>query len=163
MTALCVSMWVVSEDLVELCPALGGRTFSHKALDLLERTAIQEEQVVYTAALLEVEPAACTPELRERLLRFVAARVTSWKGGPSVRHVRESTLASCLRLLPETEKQQFAQVISSANKSPATFETTARVFVRAWKMQDFSDVLVSRMEKTCKSIQKTPFVCFCSF
>jgi putative heme-binding domain-containing protein len=137
----------VNEELVEMCAALGSSTFVPKALDLLERAATQEEQVLYSGALLQAPEATWDAPSRERFLRLAVARVPSWKGGSQVKGTREKTLGGAKKLLSATEQTQFAELLASTEKPAPTLALAPREFVKAWKTEDFAGGLDSGLKK----------------
>ncbi len=129
----------VNEELVQLCAALHSDTFLKSALDLLEHSRPQEEQVLYTQALLRsASSAAWTPGLRERFLKLATDRVPHWKGGARVKPTRDGTLKAVVAMLSDDQRQQFADLIAAAQKPPTTLPTIARSFEKEWKLEDLA-------------------------
>jgi putative heme-binding domain-containing protein len=113
------------------------------ALDLLEQSRTQEEQVLYVHALTSLHQSpAWTPELRERFLKLAMERVPIWKGGFTARARRDQMIHAVTQMLTVPERQAFAELIASAQKPPAVIPATTRTFVQKWNMDD----LVPTME-----------------
>jgi putative heme-binding domain-containing protein len=133
----------VNEELVALCTALKSPTMIAPALDLLEQSRTQEEQVLYVQALTSLHQSpAWTPELRERFLKLAMERVPIWKGGFTARARRDQMIHAVTQMLTVPERQAFAELIASAQKPPAVIPATTRTFVQKWNMDD----LVPTME-----------------
>jgi len=132
----------VNEELIALCAALHSRTFIPRALDLLERSRTQEEQILYTQALVNSAGSAdWTPSLRERLFKLAITRLPNWKGGYSVRPTRDGRLVAIVAMLTEDQHKQFAELIATAQKPPALMPVNTRHFVKQWKLEDFTPAL----------------------
>lgn len=128
----------VNEELVALCTALKSPTMIAPALDLLEQSRTQEEQVLYVQALTSLHQSpAWTPELRERFLKLAMERVPIWKGGFTARARRDQMIHAVTQMLTVPERQAFAELIASAQKPPAVIPATTRTFVQKWNMDDF--------------------------
>ncbi len=134
----------VNEEIVAACSALGSTTFHAKTLDLLERSRTQEEQILFTRALLHpLGKPAWTHDQRERFLKLSVQRVPYWKGGSSVKPLRESVLASVVAMLAGDERRQFAELIAAAGKPAGIVPTIPRGFVKHWTVEDIAPALVA--------------------
>ena len=132
----------VNEEIVELCAALGSKTFLTKAMDLLENCRSQEGQMLYLKALNSTrDQAPWTPELRERLFQIVARTVPNWKGGSSVKPMREEEFRNIEGKLTEEQRKKHAEVIAAARKPASVAPAIARAFVRDWKLEDFTPAM----------------------
>lgn len=138
----------VNEELVALFAALKSQAFIPRALDLLERCRTQEEEVLYTQALVKAASSpAWTPELRARFFNLAVARIPYWKGGYSVRPVREGRLNAVIALLTPDQRRQYADRIAAAQKPAAVLPASPRNFVRHWSLDDFTPALEAGLKQ----------------
>jgi putative heme-binding domain-containing protein len=134
----------VNEEIEALAAALQSNTFQAPTLDLLENSRAQEEQVLYSQALVNsASSVAWTPELRERFFALAMERVPQWKGGFTARGVRDRILHGVVSLLSDAQRQSHADTIAAALKPPASLPTITRPFVRQWHMEDLEPALES--------------------
>lgn len=137
----------VNEELVEICAALGSRTFLSSAIDLLEKCRTQEEQMHYTRVLNSTrDQAPWTPELRERFFQIVVKTLPNWKGGSSVKPMREEQFRHIEGKLTDEQRKRFAEVIADAQKPANVVPAVPRKFVRQWKVEDFTPAMESGLK-----------------
>jgi putative heme-binding domain-containing protein len=137
----------VNEELVELLAALGSKTFLTKALDVLGACHTQEEQMLYTKVLNSTrDQAPWTPELRERFFKRVVGVLPNWKGGSSVKPMREEEFRNIEGKLNDEQRRKFADVIASAGKPASIAPVTARSFVKEWKIGDFTPTMAAGLK-----------------
>jgi len=138
----------VNQEIVALCAALHSQTFIPAALDLLERSRTQEEQMHYVSALVDsASSPGWTPERRARLFGLAAGRVPHWKGGASVRPYREWRMNAIIGMLGEEQRHQFSEEIAAAQKPPAVLPATDRTFVKHWSLTDFTPALEAGLKQ----------------
>jgi len=132
----------VNEEIVALAAALQSNTFQVPTLDLLEQSRTQEEQVLYTQALVSsAASTAWTPDLRERFFTLAMERVPQWKGGFTARSMRDRILHGVVSLLTDAQRQSHAERIAAAMQPPPALPTITRPFVRQWQMEDLVPAL----------------------
>ncbi len=132
----------VNEELVAVCAALQSSGFIEPTLDLLEKSRTQEEEMIYSQALVGAAgSAAWTPQGRERFFLLAADRVPHWKGGASVRAVREGRMNAIVGMLSEEQRKGHAEAIGAAQKPPAVMAAIARPFVKEWKLEELGPLL----------------------
>ncbi len=132
----------VNEEIVALSAALHGNGFISKTLDLFEQSRTQEEQILYTQALISSAGSAVwTPRLRERFFNLAIDRVPHWKGGYHVKPLRDGRLNAIVAMLTEDQRKRFADRIAAAQKPPAIMPVTSRRFVKQWKIEEFTAAL----------------------
>ena len=138
----------VNEEIVALAAALQSSTFQVTTLDLLENSRTQEEQVLYTQALVSsAASTAWTPDLRERFFALAMERVPQWKGGFTARSVRDRILHGVVSLLTDAQRQSYAERIATAMQPPPALPTITRPFVRHWQMDDLVPELESGLSE----------------
>lgn len=127
----------VNEEIVALAAALQSNTFQAPTLNLLEQSRTQEEQVLYTQALVSsAASTAWTPDLREKFFALAMERVPQWKGGFTARSVRDRILHGVVSLLTDAQRQSHAERIAAAMQPPPALPTITRPLVRQWQMED---------------------------
>ena len=138
----------VNEELVALLAALGSSAFIEPTLDLLEASRTQEQQIIYTQALVRAAGSpAWTPQRRERLFALAVDRVPHWKGGASVRGVREGRMNAIVGMLSAEQRQAQADKIAAAQQPPAVMAAIARPFVKEWNMDELSPLLEAGLKQ----------------
>jgi hypothetical protein len=138
----------VNEEIVALAAALQSSTFQVPTLDLLENSRTQEEQVLYTQALVSsAANTAWTPDLRERFFALAMERVPQWKGGFTARSVRDRILHGVVSLLTDAQRQSHAERIAAAMQPPPALPTITRPLVRQWQMDDLVPELESGLSE----------------
>ena len=138
----------VNEELVEMCAALHSKRFIIPTLNLLEKSRTQEQQVLLAQALTRSASSAdLTPALRERFFRLAIERVPNWKGGSKVKPTRERTMKAIIDMLSDDQREEFAQLIATAEKPPAIVPVTSRSFVKDWKLEDLAPQLEAGLKR----------------
>ena len=132
----------VNQEIVAMGAAMNNRSILEPALNLLEASRSQEEQVHYVQALTaEGLKSAWTPELRERFLRLVVDRVPHWKGGFTARARRDQMLHLATQLLDENERIKFSELLERSKQPTALIPKIDRPFVRNWTLDDLTPTL----------------------
>ena len=132
----------VNEELVAVFAAFRSDGFIPPTLDLLEQSRIQEEQILYTDALLSsANSEAWTPALRERFFKVLADRAPRWKGGSQVKPKSESAMKAVVAMLSDEQRTKFAEQIAAAQKPPAKPPEAKRPLVKEWKLEDLAPKL----------------------
>ncbi len=132
----------VNEELVAMFAAFRSDRFIVPALDLLEQSRTQEEQIYYSDALISAAKSdAWTPTLRERFFQLAVDRTPRWKGGSHVKPKSEGVTKAVIAMLSDEQRQQFADRIAAAQKPPAKATEVKRPFVKEWKLEDLAPVL----------------------
>ncbi|MEI7861457.1 MAG: c-type cytochrome, partial [Planctomycetota bacterium] len=127
----------VNEEIVALAAALNSHTFQAPTLDLLEHSRTQEEQVVYTQALVKsAASTAWTPELRERFFKIATERLPQWKGGATARGMRDHLLHIVVAMLTDAQRAAFADQIAAARQPSPAVPAINRPLVKQWSMDD---------------------------
>ena len=138
----------VNEELVAMFAAFRSDGFILPALDLLERSRAQDEQILYADALAgAAKSGAWTPALRERFFMLAADRVPQWRGGANVKPKGESTMRAAVALLSEEQRTMYAQRIAAAQKPPVKASATPRAFVQQWKLDDLAPGLEAGLKQ----------------
>jgi putative heme-binding domain-containing protein len=140
----------VTEELVAMLAAFEHGGVIVPALDLLQRSRTQEEQIFYSDALVRVATSETwTGPLRERFFRLTAERVPQWKGGGFVRPKRQSVTKAVVALLSDDQRRQFAAQIAALEKPAATKAAAAppRAVVKEWKLDDLASELEAGLKR----------------
>jgi putative heme-binding domain-containing protein len=139
----------VNEELVAMFVAFRTDGVVVPALDLLERSRTQEEQIFYFDALIgAAKSGGWTPALRERFFKLAAERTPQWKGGSSVKPKSEGVMKTVVAMLSDEQRQQFAESIAATQKPPTKTPATPRAFVKQWKLEDLTPVLEAGLKQT---------------
>jgi len=138
----------VNEEITAMCAALHSNTFLPAALDLLEHSRTQEEQMHYVSVLVNsAGSTGWTAELRGKLFKLATERVPHWKGGASVRPYREWRMNSIIGMLSDDQRRQFADSIARALNPPGIMPAISRNFVKHWKIEDFTAALEAGLKQ----------------
>jgi hypothetical protein len=131
-----------------MCAALHSNTFLPAALNLLEQSRTQEEQMHYVSVLVNsAGSSGWNAELRGKLIKLAIERVPHWKGGASVRPYREWRMNSIIGMLSDDQRRQFADSIAKALTPPGIMPATSRNFVKHWKIEDFTAALEAGLKQ----------------
>ena len=138
----------VNEEITAVYASLHSNTFLPAAIDFLEHSRTQEEQMHYVSVLVNSAGSpGWTAELRGRLFKTAIERVPHWKGGASVRPYREWRMNSIIGMLSEDQRSQFADRIAKALNPPGIMPATSRNFVKQWKIEDFTSALETGLKQ----------------
>jgi putative heme-binding domain-containing protein len=138
----------VNEELVAMFAAFRNDGFIVPALDLLEQSRTQEEQIYYSDALISAAKSdAWTPTLRERFFKLTIDRTPRWKGGSHVKPKSEGVTKAVIAMLSEEQRHQFAERIAAAQKPPAKTPELKRPFVKEWKLEDLAPKLEAGLKQ----------------
>ena len=129
----------VNEDIVAILSAFQSRTFLKPALDLLEQSRTQEEQILYSQALTRAsQNPGWTNDLRERFFEIAIERVPRWKGGATAIAIRGQSLHLVTEMLSAVQKSKYAARIASARQPAPVVPATQRKRVSNWKLEELS-------------------------
>ncbi len=132
----------VNEEIVAILSALQSRTFLKPALDLLEQSRTQEEQILYSQALTRAsQNPGWTNDLRERFFEIAIERVPRWKGGATAIAIRGQSLHLVTEMLSPDQKSKYAARIASARQPAPVVPATQRKRVSNWKLEELSPLL----------------------
>lgn len=144
----------VTEELVAMFAAFHSDAVIVPALDLLEHSLTQEEQIFYSDALITAAKAgAWAPALGERFFNLVAERAPRWKGGGNVNPKRDAVIKAAAAKLTDGQRQQFAERIEDLKKPPVKGAgaprppETPRTFVKLWKLEDLAPALEAGLKE----------------
>lgn len=130
----------LNTELLQLLVYLQAPSAAGKGVDLLKRAPSQEEQMAYAKSLRHLK-AGWTRPLREDFFKWFTL-AEGYKGGASFGLFVENMKKDALANLPEEEKVALKAIINAKPSSETpqfTFEP--RSFVKAWKVEDFNDVI----------------------
>lgn len=130
----------LNAELLQLLVYLQAPSAAGKGIDLLKQAPSQEEQMAYAKSLRHLK-AGWTRPLREDFFKWFTL-AAGYKGGASFGLFVENMKKDALDNLPKEEKEALKAIIDAKPSSETpqfTFEP--RSFVKAWKVEDFNDVI----------------------
>lgn len=125
----------VNQELGELLVYLKAPGIHEMALDRIEVTPSQEEQIHHARAIVHL-PENWSLESQRRMLQWLR-RARGYRGGQFMQTAVSNIRADFLESIDDQRKRELATLIDESNESqPAVVATSQRPFLRDWQLED---------------------------
>jgi putative heme-binding domain-containing protein len=130
----------INAELSKMLVALQAPTAAAKTMALLAHAPTQEEQMDYVASLRLLK-AGWTPDLRKDYYAWFG-KAARYRGGSSFAGFLRDIRADAVKTLSPTEKQSLGALLETPLRVAATTtETSARPFVKEWKVDELAPIV----------------------